>query len=45
MEIAVLTAVGRVVVRNWHDKNFVDFHELIRENGEWKIIAKTYQEI
>ena len=45
LDIAGTTAVGRIVIRNWHGKDFVDFHELIKENGEWKIIAKTYQEL
>lgn len=45
LDIAGNTAVGRIVIRNWHGKDFVDFHELIKENGEWKIIAKTYREI
>lgn len=45
LDIAGNTAVGRIVIKNWHGKNFVDFHELIRENGQWKIIAKTYQEL
>ncbi|WP_165077615.1 MULTISPECIES: nuclear transport factor 2 family protein [unclassified Desulfovibrio] len=39
------TAIGRIVIKNWHGKDFVDCHELIKENGEWKIIAKTAQEL
>lgn len=45
LDIAGNTAVGRCVIRNWHGKDFVDFHELIKENGKWKIIAKTYQQL
>lgn len=45
LDIAGNTAIGRCVIRNWHGKDFVDFHELIKENGEWRIIAKTYQEL
>lgn len=45
LDIAGNTAIGRCIIRNWHGKDFVDFHELIKENGEWKIIAKTYQQI
>jgi len=45
LDIAGNTAVGRCVIKNWHGKDFVDFHELIKKDGEWKIIAKTYQEI
>lgn len=45
LDVAGNTAVGRIIIKNWHGKDFVDFHELVKENGEWKIIAKTYQEI
>lgn len=44
LDVAGDTAAGRIVITNWHGRNFVDFHELIRENGEWKIIARIYQE-
>ena len=45
LDIAGNTAIGRCVIKNWHGKDFIDFHELIKENGEWKIIAKTYQQV
>lgn len=45
LDVAGNTAVGRIIIKNWHGKDFVDFHELVKENGKWKIIAKTYQEI
>ena len=45
LDVAGNTAVGRIVIKNWHGKDFIDFHELIRENGEWRIIAKIYQEL
>lgn len=45
LDIVGNTAVARMVIRNWHGKDFVDFHELNKENGQWKIIAKTYQEL
>lgn len=45
LDIAGNIAVARCVIRNWHGMDFVDYHELIKENGEWKIIAKIYQQI
>lgn len=45
LDIVGNTAVARIVIKNWHGMDFVDFHELIKENGEWKIIAKIYQQI
>lgn len=45
LDVAGNMAVGRIIIKDWHGKDFVDFHELIKENGKWKIIAKTYQEI
>lgn len=45
LDVAGDTAVGRITIRSWHGKHFVDLHELIRENGEWKIIGRTYQEL
>lgn len=38
-------AIGSCVIRNWHSKDFVNFYQLIKENGEWKIITKSYQQI
>ncbi len=42
LDIAGNIAVGRVVTESWHGQDFVDYHELVKENGEWKIIAKIY---
>ena len=44
LDIAGNTAIGRCVIRNWHGKDFVDYHELIKEGEQWKIIAKTYNQ-
>ena len=44
LDVAGNIAVGRVAIRNWHGKDFVDYHELVKENGEWKIIAKIYNQ-
>lgn len=44
LDIAGNTAIGRCVIRNWHGKDFVDYHELIKEGGAWKIIAKIYNQ-
>ena len=44
LDIAGSTAVAHVAIKNWHGMDVVDFLELIKENGQWKIIAKTYQQ-
>lgn len=38
-------AMTRVSLENWHGKNYVDFHQLRKENGEWKIISKMFTEV
>lgn len=42
LDIAGDIAVGRIVIKNWHGRDFVDYHELMRIDGEWKIVAKIY---
>ncbi|WP_273212984.1 nuclear transport factor 2 family protein [Helicobacter rodentium] len=32
----------RVVIEGWHGLNFVDLHQLFKQNGKWKIVAKAY---
>lgn len=45
LQIVGNIALGRCVLKNYGGKNFVDFHELIRERGEWRIVSKVFQEI
>lgn len=45
LQIVGDTAVGRCVLKNYGGKDYVDFFELLRDNGEWRIVAKTFQEI
>jgi hypothetical protein len=44
LDIAGNIAVGKCVIEDWHGHDYVDYHELIKENGEWKIIAKIYNQ-
>lgn len=37
-------ATVRVVLENWHGIAFTDFHNLVKINGEWKIIAKVFHQ-
>lgn len=37
-------AAARVVMQDYAGKNFVDFHELIKDHGKWQIIAKIFVE-
>ncbi|OUO93740.1 nuclear transport factor 2 family protein [Cloacibacillus sp. An23] len=45
LDIAGDIAVGRVIIKNWHGKDFADYHELMKIDGEWKIVAKIYCEL
>lgn len=38
-------AAARVVMQDYAGKDFVDFHELIKDNGKWQIIAKIFVEV
>ena len=37
-------ATVRVTLENWHGLCFTDFHSLIKEDGQWKIIAKVFHQ-
>ena len=34
----------RVTLENWHGLSFTDFHNLIKEDGQWKIVAKVFHQ-
>lgn len=38
-------AAARVVMQDYAGKDFVDFHELIKDDGRWQIIAKIFVEV
>ncbi|MBQ9156720.1 MAG: nuclear transport factor 2 family protein [Eubacterium sp.] len=31
-------------MEDWHGLAFTDFHSLIKEDGEWKILAKVFHQ-
>ena len=37
-------AAVRVTLEDWHGLSFTDFHELIKEDGQWKIVAKVFHQ-
>ena len=37
-------AVVRVTLEDWHGLAFTDFHSLVKEDGNWKIIAKVFHQ-
>lgn len=37
-------AVAHVAMEDWHGCNFSDYHQLLKENGQWKIISKEYHQ-
>lgn len=44
LSIEGTVATVRVVLENWHDIAFTDFHSLMKIAGEWKIIAKVFHQ-
>ncbi len=44
LSIEGTAAVVRVTLENWHGLSFTDFHSLIKENGQWKILAKVFHQ-
>lgn len=37
-------ATAQVTLEDWHGLSFTDFHTLIREAGQWKIVAKVFHQ-
>lgn len=44
LSIEGTAAVARVTLEDWHGLSFTDFHSLIKENGQWKILAKVFHQ-
>ena len=44
LNIEGTAAVARVTLENWHGLSFTDFHSLIKENGQWTILAKVFHQ-
>lgn len=44
LSIEGTAATVRVTLEDWHGLAFTDFHILIKENGQWKILAKVFHQ-
>ena len=44
LNIEGTAAVVRVTLEDWHGLAFTDFHSLIKEDGQWKILAKVFHQ-
>ena len=44
LSIEGTAAAVRVTLENWHGLSFTDFHNLIKEDGQWKIVAKVFHQ-
>lgn len=44
LSIEGTAAAVRVTLEDWHGLAFTDFHELIKEDGQWKIVAKVFHQ-
>ena len=44
LDVSGNIATARVVLENWHGKNFIDFHQLMKTDDGWKIVSKIYSQ-
>ena len=44
LSIEGTAATVRVVLEDWHGIAFTDFHNLLKIDGEWKIVAKVFHQ-
>ena len=44
LSIEGTAAAVRVTLEDWHGLAFTDFHTLIKEDGQWKILAKVFHQ-
>lgn len=44
LSIEGTAATVRVTLEDWHGLSFTDFHNLIKEDGQWKIVAKVFHQ-
>lgn len=44
LSIESTAATVRVILEGWHGIAFTDFHELLKIDGEWKIVAKVFHQ-
>jgi len=44
MSIEETVACVHVAMENWHGLTFADLHQLLKVDGEWKIISKVFHQ-
>lgn len=44
LSIEGTAATVRVILEDWHGIAFTDFHNLLKMDGEWKIVAKVFHQ-
>ncbi len=44
ISVEATVACVHVVLENWHGLTFADLHQLLKVDGEWKIISKVFHQ-
>ena len=42
IDISGHAGMAKVIVENWHGQDYVEFLQLLKENGRWTIISKAF---
>lgn len=42
LDIANGVASAKVIIEDWHGQDYVEYLQLIKENGQWSIISKAF---
>ncbi|WP_226002255.1 nuclear transport factor 2 family protein [Paenibacillus sp. BJ-4] len=44
LDVADTIAMARVILENAHGATYTDYHQLLKVDGEWKVIAKLFHQ-
>lgn len=42
LDISGIAGVAKVIVEDWHGRDYVEYLQLLKENGRWTIISKAF---
>ncbi len=42
LDISGIAGVAKVIVEDWHGQDYVEYLQLLKENGRWTIISKAF---
>ncbi len=44
LDVSGHAGVAKVIVEDWHGNDYVEYLQLLKENGKWTIISKAFDE-